>query len=77
MSWVTNVILIFSLEEVFDENFKMIETSPALININSWLKKNDIALREAGIGMEVWRYGGMEQTVKRFQDLGMSRAVSA
>ncbi len=41
MSWLTNVILILSLEEVFDENFKMIETSPALININYWLEKND------------------------------------
>lgn len=50
MSWVTNVILIFSLEEVFGkilkmekvfyENLKTIETSPALININSWLEKN-------------------------------------
>lgn len=34
MSWLTDVILIFSLEEVFDESFETIDSS-ALINITA------------------------------------------
>jgi hypothetical protein len=39
MSWVTDVLLIFSLEELYDEEEEL-EIILALNNINSWLKED-------------------------------------
>ena len=39
MSWVTDVILIFSLEEIVEEDIEL-EISPVLQQINDWLWEN-------------------------------------
>jgi len=41
MSWVTDVLLIFSLAELFDENEEEIEQIFPLLNINTWLEENN------------------------------------
>jgi hypothetical protein len=40
MSWVTDVLLIFSLEEFYSEDGNRLESILALDNINSWLEEN-------------------------------------
>lgn len=40
MSWVIDIILIFSLDELFDDEECELEVSPALENINNWLSEN-------------------------------------
>lgn len=39
MSWVTDVLLIFSLGELFDEDGEELESIAALNNINTWLQE--------------------------------------
>jgi hypothetical protein len=41
MSWVTDILLIFTLQEIYSEEDLEEQDLPALQNINSWLKENN------------------------------------
>jgi hypothetical protein len=41
MSWVTDVLLIFSLQEIFSEEELEEQDLPTLQNINKWLQENN------------------------------------
>jgi hypothetical protein len=41
MSWVTDVVLIFSFQEIYFEEDLEEESLPALQNINAWLKASN------------------------------------
>lgn len=65
MSWVTDVLLVFSLEELYDEDEEDLKIILALNNINSWLKENGRGIlanldEHAGGGkaMQACVYGG-------------------
>ncbi|HEY9851572.1 MAG TPA: hypothetical protein V6D28_19030 [Leptolyngbyaceae cyanobacterium] len=40
MSWVTDILLLFSLGEVYDDDGEEIEEVTPLININAWLQEH-------------------------------------
>jgi hypothetical protein len=42
MSWVTDVLLLFSLSELYDNEEEEIEEVSPLIHINSWLQENGL-----------------------------------
>ncbi|MGB3532107.1 MAG: hypothetical protein WBA13_01175 [Microcoleaceae cyanobacterium] len=66
MSWVTDIILIFSIAEMIDEEDEEldIEIPVPLININSWLHQNgkrtldNLSEHISGKGMQACVYGG-------------------
>ena len=65
MSWVTDVLLTFSLEELYDEDGEEVESIIALDTINSWLKEESKGVlhnldQYAGNGkaMQACVYGG-------------------
>jgi hypothetical protein len=53
MSWVTDVILIFSLEEEYDDDEEFLDSVPALDNINAWLEENGY-----GILVDIGEFAG-------------------
>src|SRR4051812_24923201 len=66
MSWVTDVLLTFNLEERMDDDFNELESCQALDNINSWLdeheqgKLDDLSTHvgSGGKAMQCHVYGG-------------------
>ena len=66
MSWVTDVLLIFNREELYDEDGEELEIIPALDNINTWLQQNgkgpfdnlDQQVFSGGKAMGACVYGG-------------------
>ena len=42
MSWVTDVIVLLNLEEQFDENYNILDSSPCIDEINAWLKSKEL-----------------------------------
>jgi hypothetical protein len=66
MSWVTDVLLIFNVEEFFDDELNdFLEEIPALNNINTWLKKHQFQPLDnldqyvnTGKSMQACVYGG-------------------
>lgn len=76
MSWVTDVLLIFNVDEFFDDNLDdFLEEIPALNNINSWLKKHKFQPLDnldqyvnTGKSMQACVYGGAFDSLKP-QDL--------
>ncbi|MBP0027557.1 hypothetical protein [Roseofilum sp. Guam] len=66
MSWITDVLLIFSLEEYLnedDEYDEEIEEVLPLLNVNRWLQENNFLLLDrldnhVTLGMQACVYGG-------------------
>jgi hypothetical protein len=66
MSWVTDVLLVFSLQEVYSREYLKEQNLPTLQNINRWLEKhNQTALDNLAIhtisspkSMQSCIYGG-------------------
>ncbi len=66
MSWVTDILLIFSLEERYDDDGEEFERISALDNINAWLQTNgkgaldnlDEHVNSGGKAMGACIYGG-------------------
>lgn len=66
MSWVTNVLLLFSLDEFFDDEDEEIEKPISLTNVNTWLEENgwgtldnlDRHVECGGKAMQACVYGG-------------------
>lgn len=58
MNWVTDVLPIFSLEELFEHDGEELESIFALDNINSWLEENG-----KGILGNLDKYAGGEKTI--------------
>jgi hypothetical protein len=87
MSWVTDVLLIFSLAEVFyeDDGEEMgLKNVPALENINAWLQKNgkgildnlDEYVISSGKGMQARVYGGAFNFLKIDEFIEVVKAQS-
>jgi hypothetical protein len=58
MSWVTDVLLIFSLEKLFNNHREELESIFAVDNINSWLEENG-----KGILGNLNKYAGGDKTM--------------
>ena len=63
MSWITDVLLIFSVAELFDEHGEEVEQIVPLFNINTWLEENNFYVLEnldssVRTGMQACVYGG-------------------
>ncbi len=66
MSWVTDVLLIMSVEKKFDDDFNEQDTCEAVDNINAWLTQRDKGelddlsthVRSGGKAMQCYVYGG-------------------
>ncbi len=67
MSWVTDVILIFNIAEEYSNDMELLDSIPALDNINAWLEENDygklvdigkFAFTGGGKAMQANVYGG-------------------
>ncbi|MDB9517361.1 hypothetical protein PN466_10420 [Roseofilum reptotaenium CS-1145] len=63
MSWITDVLLIFSLEEYLNKYDEEIEEVLPLLNVNRWLQENNFLLLDrldnhVTLGMQACVYGG-------------------
>ena len=66
MSWVTDVLVTFNLQERFDDDFNLQDSCESLDNINAWLKQNELGeldelskhVSSGGKGMQCYVYGG-------------------
>jgi hypothetical protein len=87
MSWVTTVLLIFSLAAVFydDDGEEIgVENLPALENINAWLQKNgrgildnlDERVISSGKAMQACVYGGAFNFLKVDEFIEVVKAQS-
>ncbi len=68
MSWVTDVILLCDLREVFTETFEMLDDPPAVVALNTWL--------EAGEWASLVRFDGSIGVEKAFQACAYGGALN-
>ncbi len=66
MSWVTDVLLSFNLQEKFDDDFNALDSCEPLDNINAWLEERELGrldelsshVQSGGKAMQCHVYGG-------------------
>jgi hypothetical protein len=66
MSWVTDVLLTFNLEEIMDDDFNELESCEALDSINAWLEQREEGkmdelsthVKSGGKALQCHLYGG-------------------